>query len=163
MRNTLIDYTVYMRQLATEHRHIHHTADEPHFFRGELQEFFEGLRSHVEFPCLIAEGSEVGYSGTKQNITKRRTTSFIVADSFEDVGDFAEMEERMSGCELIAEEILGRMLSDSNKPFHTVDVESVEGQYLANEAQRYVGYRVNLTTVEPGVCVYNREVWDEES
>ena len=163
MKNFLIDYTVYMRMLATQHRRIRHTADTPHFFRGELQEFFEGLRSRVEFPCLITESSEVEYTGTRQNLAKRRTTSFIVADSYENVGDFSEMEEKMSGCEMIAEELLGRMLTDTDKPFHSVDIEGIEGQYLANEAQRYVGYRVNLTLVEPGVCTYNKEVWDEES
>ena len=163
MKNFLIDYTVYMRMLATQHRRIHHTADKPHFFRGELQEFFEGLRSRVEFPCLIVESSEVGYTGTRQNLTKRRTTSFIVADSYENVGDFSEMEEKMSGCGMIAKELLGRMLTDADKPFRSVDTDDIEGQYLANEAQRYVGYRVNLTLIEPGVCTYNKEAWDEES
>lgn len=162
MKNYLIDYTVYMRTLATRHRRLHHTPEEPHFFRGELQEFFEGLRSRVEFPCLIVEGSEVEYAGTRQNLTKRRNTSFIVADSYDQVGDFSEMEEKMSGCEMIAEELLGRMLTDTSKPFHNVEIEGAEGQYLANESQKYVGYRVNLTLIEPNICIKNKEVWDDE-
>ena len=162
MKNYLIDYTVYMRSLAEEHKKLHHRPEEKHFFRGELQEFFENLRSRVAFPCLLVEGSEVTYTGSRQNLCKRRTTSFIVADGYDQVGDFDEMEERVSGCEMIAEEILGRMMSDDNKPFRSIEIEETDGQYLANVAQRYVGYRVNLTLVESNICINNKMAWDEE-
>lgn len=163
MKNYLIDYTAYMRMLAEQHRQLSHTPEDPHFFRGELQEFFENLRSRVHFPCLIAEGSEVQYDGTRQNLSKHRTTSFIVADGYDQVGDYNEMEERVSGCEKIAEEILGRMMTDSDKPFRVVKLEEASGEYLVNEAQRYVGYRVNLTLTEPNICVTSKEVWDEQN
>lgn len=156
--NFLVDYTTYMRSLAASHSSIHHTTDEKHFFRGELQEFFEQFRSDVCFPCLIAESSENDYEGTAQNIIKRRITSYIVADRYDQHDDYDEIQQKMSNCEQIAEEILGRLMTDDESPFVSVEIESVTGQYIQNTADRYVGYRISFTGLD-NVCVYNNSVW----
>lgn len=162
MKNYLIDYTAYMRQLAAQHRKLRHTHEEPHFFRGELQEFMDGLRSKVNFPCLVTESNEVEYEGSKANLSKKRTTSFIVVDTYDNVGDFNETDEKMSLCEMIAEDILGRMLTDAAKPFRMAQIEEAEGNYLLHESERYVGYRVNITMIEPNICLTNKNAWIED-
>lgn len=159
MKNYLIDYTAYMRQLAAEHVRLHHTPDEPHFFRGELEEFMDGLRSKVSFPCLVTESNEVEYEGTKNNLSKKRSTSFIIVDTYDNVGDFNETDEKMSLCEMIAEDILGRMITDTQKPFRMAQIDEAEGNYLLHMSERYVGYRVNLTMIEPNICLTNNTVW----
>lgn len=160
--NFLIDYTTYMRTLAEKHRQLRHSKNNKHFFRGELQEFFENLRSVVKFPCMVLEGSEVDYTGQRPNVSKRRTTSFIIADSYDLVGDFGEMELKVSGCEKIAEQILGRMMTDKEKPFKKIEDESISGEYLANTAQKYVGYRVTFSLTDSSVCMFDKNAWDEE-
>lgn len=160
MNNFLVDYTQYMRSLAAAHSSIHHTTDEKHFFRGELQEFFQQFRSDVNFPCLIAESSENSYSGTRDKPVKRRVMSFIVADKYDQHDDYDEIQAKMSSCEQIAEEILGKMLGYGNTPFARIEVDTVEGTYLQNEASRYVGYRMNFDALE-SACFINNSVWTE--
>ena len=161
-KNYLIDYVAYMRHLAEEHAKLRHTPREPHFFRGELEEFVNGLRSGVSFPCLVTESNEVEYEGSKSNLIKKRTTSFIIVDSYENVGDFNETDEKMSLCEMIAEDILSRMMSDTDKPFRLAQIEGADGNYMLNDTDRYVGYRVTLTMVEPNVCIVNNNAWVKE-
>lgn len=159
MSDFLTDYTAYMRKLATQHRKLMHTPEDPHFFRGELQEFFNRLRSDVNFPCLIAESSEVTYHGSANNPVKKRTASFIVADRYDQQDDYTEIQSQMSLCENIAEEVLGRMIKDKNSPFRQIEFDQTEGQYIQNEQERYVGYRITFTATDP-ICLFNNNAWN---
>ena len=166
MSSFLIDYTAYMRHLAERHRSLRHNPDEKHFFRGELQEFWQQFRSEVCFPCLIAESSDNEYSGSQHNPSKRRNTSFIVADRYNQHDDYNEIQLKMSMCEEVAEQIVGRMIRDMENetpgtPFVNLDFDSLQGQYLQNEANRYVGYRISFSC-EESVCLYNPSVWQDE-
>lgn len=147
MNNFLLDYTTYMRSLAERHRELHHSTEEKHFFRGELQEFWQQFRSDVCFPCLIVEGSDNEYSGSEHNLVKKRNTSFIVADRYDQHDDYDEIQLKMSRCEEIAEQIMGHIIimDEDNSPFLSVEVESIVGQYLQNDTNKYVGYRISFT------------------
>lgn len=163
MNSFLIDYTTYMRSLATQHRELHHTTEEKHFFRGELEEFWKQFRSDVCFPCLIVEGSDNEYSGSEHNLTKKRNTSFIVADKYDQHDDYNTIQLKMSRCEEIAEQIMGRILTDEdNCPFQSVEVESLTGQYLQNEANRYVGYRMSFSGKTPS-CFFSPNAFTNEA
>lgn len=163
MNNFLVDYKTYMGTLAAQHRELLDRPEERHYFFGDLPDFWANLRSSVHFPALVAEGSEVEYTGNKSNLCKRRTTSFSVVDGYDQPGDINEMVLKVSNCEKIAEQVLGRMLSDpdNEKPFRTIEIESISGEYNANEANKYVGYRVTLTLVEPGLCINTPSAWIE--
>lgn len=163
MNNFLIDYTVYMRSLAERHRELHHSTEEKHFFRGELEEFWKQFRSDVCFPCLIVEGSDNEYSGSVHNLVKKRNTSFIVADRYDQHDDYDEIQLKMSRCEEIAEQIMGRILTDEeNTPFYKVEVESIFGQYLQNESSRYVGYRISFNG-ETTSCFFSPDAFSNET
>ena len=125
-----------------------------------MQEFFQQFRSDVCFPCLIAEGSENSYAGSKEQPVKHRSMSFIVADRYDQHDDYDEIQLAMSRCEQIAEEVLGRMMSDKGSPFVRVSLDSVEGVYLQNEGSRYVGYRLSFEVTE-AVCLVNKNAWHE--
>lgn len=163
MNNFLQDYKTYMQQLAAQHVELQDRHEERHYFFGELPDFFENLRSKVNFPALIAEGSTVTYAGTRNNLCKKRETSFSVVDSYDQMGDVPEMVLKVSNCEKIAEQILGRMMKDpdSVKPFRTIDIEDISGEYNAHEADRYVGYRITLTLTDASVCIYDEHAWIE--
>ena len=159
----LIDYTTYMRSLSTQHRALRHSATDKHFFRGELEEFWKQFRSDVCFPCLIVEGSDNEYSGAVENLVKKRNTSFIVADRYDQHDDYNEIQLKMSRCEEIAEQIMGRILIDRNDtPFQLVDVDSIIGQYLQNEANRYVGYRISFTGMTSS-CFFSPNAFADET
>lgn len=163
MNHFLTDYTTYMRSLASRHRKLHHTQEEKHFFRGELQEFWQQFRSDVCFPCLIVEGSDNDYRGSRENLIKLRNTSFIVADRYDQHDDYNEVQLKMSRCEEIAEQIMGKILTDEEEcPFQDVDVDSIEGQYLQNEANKYVGYRMSFSGSTPS-CLFTPNAFDDET
>lgn len=164
MNSFLIDYTNYMRSLATAHRELKHTPEEKHFFRGELQEFFKQFRSDVCFPCLIVESSENEYEGMQSNAWKKRNTSFIVAERYDQHDDYDEIQLKMSRCEAIAEQVMGRMLNDDfpTCPFQGIEVESIVGQYLQNEQNRYVGYRLSFTG-KTATCFNQLSVFSNET
>ena len=161
MTNFLLDFKLYMGHLARLHRELQDTPDERHYFFGDLPDFWANLRSEVNFPAMVAEYSEVNYEGGKSNVSKRRVTSFSIVDSYDQAGDVNEMVLKVSNCEKIAEEVLGRMIKDpdSEKPFRTIDIESITGEYNANEANKYVGYRINLTLTDPNICIYSANAW----
>ena len=133
MTNFLLDFKLYMGHLARLHRELQDTPDERHYFFGDLPDFWANLRSEVNFPAMVAEYSEVNYEGGKSNVSKRRVTSFSIVDSYDQAGDVNEMVVKVSNCEKIAEEVLGRMIKDpdSEKPFRTIDIESITGEYNA--------------------------------
>lgn len=162
MNNFLIDYTTYMRSLAEKHKELHHTTEEKHFFRGELEEFWDQFRSEANFPCLITERSENSYSGQISQIVKRRSTTFMVVDTYDQHDDYDDILLKMSRCESIAEQVLGRMMIEEDSPFSNIDTGDIHGEYLQNEQDRYVGYLVGLTFSEQA-CLINNSVWNEEN
>lgn len=159
MNNFLIDYKLYMGKLARLHKDLQDKPTERHYFFGDLPDFWANLRSEVNFPALVAEYSEVNYVGERNNISKRRVTSFSIVDGYDQAGDVSEMVLKVSNCEKIAEQVLGRMISDTDKPFRNIDIESITGEYHANEANKYVGYRINLTLTDPNICVHDKSAW----
>ena len=163
MSNFLIDYKLYMGKLARLHKDLQDSPTERHYFFGDLPDFWANLRSEVNFPALVAEYSEVNYEGVKANVSKRRVTSFSIVDGYDQAGDVGEMVLKVSNCEKIAEQVLGRMMKDpdSVKPFRTIDIEDISGEYNAHEADRYVGYRITLTLTDASVCIYDEHAWIE--
>ena len=165
MNTFLTDYYSYMESLARAHSEIGHSAAARHFFRGEVEEFFQQFRSEVRFPCLIVERSDNRYEGNIPLATvKSRQLSFIIADRYDQHDDADEVEAKMSRCERIAEQVLGRMIADpdddGSNPFIEVDTSTIEGQYLQNMQDRYVGYRLTLEVKEK-VCLLNNSVWEQ--
>lgn len=160
MSNFLTDYITYMRQLAAEHTALHHTTDKKHFFRGELEEFWEQFRSEANFPCLVTEKSEIEYSGEIMHMTKRRITSFLVIDHYDQFDDYDDILLKMSNCEKIAEEIMGRMMTDEEAPFYSIDTESIHGEYLDNSQERYVGYVMAFSSTEQA-CFFSTSAWSQ--
>ena len=49
---------------------------------------------------------------------------------------------------------------DGSNPFIEVDTSTIEGQYLQNMQDRYVGYRLTLEVKEK-VCLLNNSVWEQ--
>ena len=76
---------------------------------------------------------------------------------------YNEVQLKMSRCEEIAEQIMGKILTDEEEcPFQDVDVDSIEGQYLQNEANKYVGYRMSFSGSTPS-CLFTPNAFDDET
>ena len=93
LHNSPQAFSRYLQDLAARHKSLNHTEREPHFFRGELEEFYTGFRDRVNFPALIQEGGEIRFtSDNADNAFKERESSFMVVQSYEDDGDYRSEE-----------------------------------------------------------------------
>ena len=155
MRSFLNDFSEYMRSLASEHNDILNSDNDRHYFRGEVEEFFQNLRSEVNFPCLVQEACEIEYRHNGAGFMKVRKTAFIIADDYDQRNDYGDIEQCLSLCERIGEDVMGRIIYDG---VYMVDTENISASYLQNQQHKYVGCRFAFEIVEPA-CMYNPKKW----
>ena len=144
----------YMKHLATLHVSLLHTPEEPHYFRGELEEFYTGLRNMVNFPALIQEGSEIHFTTDQAwNSFKERGSSFMIVEDYEDDNDYDAIYAAFDLCETIGDEIIRRINHDKYnsaciiiKDFLLEDVFAVQ---IQNTRERYVGVRYTISPKTP--------------
>lgn len=135
----------YMKSLAVHNKDLNHRSTEKHFFRKELEEFYLGFRSDVNFPALILESAELAFSDAPRNAFKERSSAFLVVDSYENDDDYDQIAEALDRCERIGDEILRKFLADAEdssclevKSFKLSDCTVFPVQ---NQNERYIGYR----------------------
>lgn len=157
---TAAAWSDYMEQLAVMNTDISHTEDEKHFFRGELEEFFVGLRNHVNFPAIIQEGWTGGINNSDEVFSKRRETSFIVVQEYEELTDFDAIEEAYESCELIGDEFIRKIIADSEDL--RFEFETIEILKLQNEQERYVGVRYTIEIKSCFDIEPNEDKWSHE-
>ena len=156
-----------MAGLAALHTSLNHRPPaNRHFFRGELEEFYNKLRSDVKFPCMILEGSEIDYEGQSYNLTKIRHCAFMIVDSIPQLRDYEEIQERMSRCERIGEQVMGRIIKEagdpkSGSPFARLLISEMSAEYWHNEPQKYVAFRMRFT-VKGKVQLCGEGIWSDE-
>ena len=152
-------FSNYLKNLASLHRCLAHTPEKPHFFRGELEEFFMGFRDRVNFPALIQEGAEIHFTTDEaDNAFKERETSFMIVQSYENDNDYDEIYAAFDLCELIGDEIIRKMNCDKYetscmviKDFHLEDVTAIQ---IQNVRERYVGVRYSF----PNKTLFGNEI-----
>jgi len=156
INNTPANYYGYMKTLAERHDLIKHTENEKHFFRGELEEFYIGLKNKVNFPAMIAEGFTLNYGDNLQR--KERESSFIIAEKYTEQKDYGDIDRAFNLCEIIGEEIIRRLLEDEE--FNDcATFEAVSAVQIINEMEKYVGIRFTITANSPFFEDINPEMW----
>jgi len=144
-------FSTYLKDIASSLTALSHTAESPHFFRGELEEFYTGFRDRVNFPALIQEGSEIRFTTDQaDNAFKLRESAFMIVQSYENDDDYDAIHDALDLCEKIGDEIIRKMNLDKYdadcmivKDFLIEDVSAVPMQ---NVRERYVGMRYSFTT-----------------
>jgi hypothetical protein len=149
------EYYQFMKQIAERYRLIAHSEQQAHFFRGELEEFYVGLRNRVNFPALVVEGFNLSYSDT----VKRRETSFIIAQSYTEQDDYDQLEEVFDLCERIGDEVvryLGEYFSECAR------ITNITAAQLENESEKYCALRYTFDIEMPFYQDLNADDWDEQ-
>ena len=157
----------YMQKLATLHVDLVHMPEEPHYFRGELEEFYTGLRDRVNFPALVQEGSEIRFTSDQAlNSFKERDSSFMIVQSYESDNDYDAIYAAFDFCEKIGDEIIRRMNKDKYnadcmiiKDFLIEDVSAVQ---IQNVRERYVGMRYTVSPKTPFCSEPDKNKWKNE-
>jgi len=154
----------YMQKLASLHICLAHTPEEPHYFRGELEEFYTGLRDRVNFPALIQESSEIRFTSDQAcNSFKDRDSSFIIVQDYEDDGDYDAIYTAFDLCEKIGDEIIRKMNDDKYDPACMVIkdflLEDVSAVQIQNVRERYVGVRYTICSKTPFCHQVDKSQW----
>jgi len=147
-------FHTYLQHLAALHVDLSHTPEEPHYFRGELEEFYTGFRDRVNFPALIQEGSEIRFTTDQAcNSFKERESSFMIVQSYEDDSDYDAIYAAFDLCEQIGDEIIRRMNADKYDPACMVIkdflLENVTAIQIQNVRERYAGIRYSFAPKTP--------------
>ncbi len=145
----------YMQGLAQSHVLIGDTEEQPHFFRGELEEFYRDLRNRVHFPALIVESYELQF----EDYFKIREFSFIVAQNYEQSKAWDLVYEAFSLCERIGDEILRKIGSDADNGTLCGNLVPLSAVPLLNEQHLYAGIRYTVQISEEFEEEPNPEMW----
>ena len=139
----------YFENLATQHVYIKNTPEDKHFYRIDVEEYLTNIDS-VEYPFLSLERAEFGLSSpNNDNISKNRTVAFMIVNKF-DKDDFNRMNEIYDETEEVAEDIINRIINDTQqlnfpKLLRDVQVSSIALQHLPpNPLENYCGVRVTM-------------------
>jgi len=154
---TVGQYYQYMESMATNHKAIKHRDNKKHYFRGELEEFYMDLRNKVNFPALIAESFEISFDDEK----KTRETSFIVACDYKESKNWSKIYGATGTCESIGDEILRRMMTDSDNGDICANIEPISAVPLLNEQHLYAGMRYTIRVKCDFDWVVNVEEWSD--
>ena len=144
-KSSAADFQNYLKKLAVQNKELNHRVSEKHFFRNELEEFYMGFRGNVNFPALILESAELAFSDAPRNAFKERSSAFLVVDNYDTADDYDQIAEALDRCERIGDEILRKILADSEdsaclevKSFKLSDCTCFP---IENQKERYIGYR----------------------
>lgn len=152
-------FYAFMREMAEKHNDIKHVDNkDKHFFRGELEEFYVGLRSKVRFPALIVEGFELNYSDDSQTL-KYRESAFTVAYSYQNEDDYDAITECYANSEITGEEILNKMKSAGLELQCQIRIENIHGVQIINETEKYAGVRFSFSLKKLHPATVNAEKW----
>lgn len=155
---TISQWTAYFEGLAREHKAVCHTDKSKHFFRAELEDFWQDLRSKVRFPAVMLESSLLDISADIPNDSAYRTLAFVVVDNCRQ-DDYKAITECQSRCEEIALSFLGRLKEDiHNDDLHDVRLASAHFEPLVNESMHYYGQRVEIS-ISDRPCLFNPNDW----
>jgi len=165
--NTPKAFGDYMQKLASLHVSLAHTPEEPHYFRGELEEFYTGFRERVNFPALIQEGSEIRFTSDQaRNSFKERDSSFMIVQGYDDDNDYDAIYTAFDLCEKIGDEIIRRINEDKYDPACMVVkdflLDGVSAVQIQNVRERYVGVRYTISPKTPFWHQTDKTQWKDE-
>lgn len=145
------DLVSYFENLAAKHIDILHSEAEKHFFRFEIDEVLAGInRTDVNFPMLILEGYNFGYTDNRSdNLLKNRNGAFVLLDRIADPSDYNELHRTWDELELIGDDILLKIKADKRNPntpaVRDFDFASTEAALIMNEIGSTAGIRYTFT------------------
>lgn len=137
------EFYSYLEKLAIKHKLLNHHESEQHYFRGELQDFYNGFRNRVNYPALVSEQFELNYEQLENGPWKSREFSFIILNNYKESNDYSEIDKAVSLCEEIGEDIIRKIIHDFDDISLFLDYGS--GIIIENQEKKYIGIRFTTT------------------
>lgn len=157
-------YISYFQTAAENHKQIKHSATEKHFFRLNIEELITGLRSEMNYPCLVLESHEGTLSDAKSdNVRDNLTGAFMILENV-DTGDFDDETTKLDKCQKIGFDIISKMWKDRKIRYLSgFDPESVTYQKVDFKTNHASGYRFTFVINDLAAIQFNPNNWDNES
>jgi len=117
--STYKDLQAYFENLARNHSAIVHTDNESHFFNSDVNEILSGLKSTVNFPCVLMADYDYSFTDNdSDNHQKRRSIALVFLDHCSDADDFETIGNIYSEMESIADDWINRIYDDKTERRH---------------------------------------------
>ena len=159
------EYVSYFRGIATQNKEIGHTDKETHFYRMNVEEVLQGLRTDIHSPALILEAFEGKLvDGKSDNNLADRMGAFMIIKQVE-VDNFDEEHKVLDDCERIGLNIIKRMRRDSrtnpiqDRLLQGLDLNRVNWQKVGPVFDNYFGYRFIFSIIEHENMRYDDTLW----
>lgn len=112
----LTQYFAYFEDIATRHKSILHTQNTPRFFRADIEEFEDAMRSKANFPALVALNPAFGSQAQSiKNIRLRYTGGIMLVNTVQDNGNPSERSTKETALIAIARDIMTKMVNDQEQ------------------------------------------------
>lgn len=142
--DTHLDYYAFLRDYAATSELVGALEGEEHFFRGDADEFYVGLRNRCVFPCVVGEGFSNTYERKENGIVKYRGTAFAVLDSYNDKDNYDQIDAAVSRSEIIGDDILRRLIALCKEKNCLLEIDDVECRRFENRDDRFAGLRYDV-------------------
>jgi len=144
-------YFQYLEDIARDHKSILHTVAEEHFFRTDIEELENALRSKINFPALAAMNPFI--DGEAQALSNTRITwrgSFLLLDQVKDKGDFVDRNNKESALLEIAKDIIQKMINDRrNFTLPGLDISAFKMELVPERYVPLCGVLISFSYNEP--------------
>ncbi len=106
------EYSPYFKSIATNHKLIGHTDEEPHFTHVEMGELDSSVVVTLKPIILAITSPRYQATANHANLRWELSGSLFILDKLDDQYDFAEAQQLIEKCRGIAEDIQAKMIKD---------------------------------------------------
>lgn len=129
------EYIAYFEEVSRKHKGIGHTDAEKHFYRLDIEELITGLRSDLNFPCLLLESLTGHLNDTDADSVQDILTGAFTILKQVDPGDFTMEMQALQESIRIGKDIISKIRHDSRR----TKVPVIEGFFLSSVLYEKVG------------------------
>jgi len=162
MENKLANYFEHIARIATA---IGHTDTECHFSFLEDDKDIK-LADVLHYPCLHFADLQYTYSGQPGAMFRTHRCMIAILDHVDDTGNTPLIEATIARMERTADNIFGRILSDSRKQEYSylsgIEIINVTVEPIQNQDDALYGCRVAFTYKETWCGVPDKEAFNDE-
>lgn len=160
-----VEYVDIFRTIATSHVDIAHSDDNRRFYRMDIEEIFNGLRSEVDWgkAVLMLESYEGRLKdNNSDNILDERTCAFSVLKRVT-IDDFDQIHEALDSCEAIGKDIISYLRNmkhdEDDRRLRGLNIASFTYQKVGPVLDGAYGYRFTFTFFRAINLALDSEKW----
>lgn len=162
------EYINYFRTAATNCKAIGHSSNEKHFYRMDISEVLDGLRSDINFPALIIENHDGQLSDLESDNPRDNVRgAFVILKKVEGNNNYDGINAVLAETLEIARQVVSKMWKDCklrNNIMSSLDLNSFTYESLiGNMYDNCFGYRVTFALSAQAKIYFDINEWNNET